>query len=52
MNAGAKLLRSSMLAGILVSAGAGAARAAANPASCTNDIDCVATPTCGGEVCD
>jgi MYXO-CTERM domain-containing protein len=31
---------------------AGTAAAQANPANCTNDIQCVATPTCGGEVCD
>jgi MYXO-CTERM domain-containing protein len=24
---------------------------AANPASCANDIDCTATPACGGDVC-
>ncbi len=30
----------------------GAARAAGNPPSCVNDIDCVATPACGGDVCD
>ena len=24
---------------------------AANPASCTNDVDCTATPQCGGDVC-
>lgn len=29
----------------------GGARAANNPTSCTNDIDCVATPACGGDVC-
>jgi hypothetical protein len=23
-----------------------------NPAACTNDIDCVATPQCGGDICD
>jgi len=27
------------------------ARAATNPKSCLNDIDCIATPECGGEVC-
>src|SRR5258708_1321516 len=25
---------------------------AANPATCMNDIDCVATPQCGGDVCN
>lgn len=27
------------------------ANAANNPTSCTNDIDCIATPDCGGDVC-
>jgi MYXO-CTERM domain-containing protein len=31
---------------------AGTAAAASNPATCTNDDDCVATPQCGGDVCD
>ena len=31
--------------------GPNAAIAANNPTSCTNDIDCVATPQCGGDVC-
>ena len=31
--------------------GSGVVRAAGNPASCDNDIDCVATPECGGDVC-
>jgi MYXO-CTERM domain-containing protein len=31
---------------------AGTARAVDNPASCTNDIDCIATPNCGGDLCD
>jgi hypothetical protein len=26
--------------------------AAPNPTRCVNDIDCVATPACGGEICD
>ena len=52
MNAGAKMFRSLMLAAVLVVAAAGAARAATDPTTCTNDIDCVATPQCGGEVCD
>lgn len=26
--------------------------AASNPDKCVNDIDCVATPECGGDVCD
>jgi MYXO-CTERM domain-containing protein len=32
--------------------GAATARAASNPGTCTNDIDCIATPECGGDVCD
>jgi len=31
--------------------GSGEVRAAGNPVSCDNDIDCVATPECGGDVC-
>ncbi len=31
---------------------AASSRAASNPASCVNDIDCVANPACGGDVCD
>jgi len=31
---------------------AGTATAQSNPATCTNDIDCVATPACGGDICD
>jgi len=42
----------SCLAGLVCLLAAGSARAASNPASCTNDIDCVATPTCGGDVCN
>jgi MYXO-CTERM domain-containing protein len=30
----------------------GRAAAASNPSSCLNDVDCVATPQCGGDVCD
>src|SRR5678816_2714452 len=41
----------SVLAGIVVLLTAGSARAVDNPASCTNDIDCVATPECGGDIC-
>jgi hypothetical protein len=36
--------------GIILLVGTGA-RAAMDPANCVNDIDCVATPQCGGEVC-
>ncbi len=52
MNAGAKMLRSLMLAGILIAAVSSVARAATNPTQCKNDIDCIATPSCGGDVCD
>jgi MYXO-CTERM domain-containing protein len=52
MNAGNKMLRPLLLAGILLAASAGVARAAANPTMCANDIDCIATPSCGGDVCD
>jgi MYXO-CTERM domain-containing protein len=52
MNAGAKMFRSLMLAGILISAVTGVAHAATDPVTCTNDIQCVAVPGCGGEVCD
>jgi MYXO-CTERM domain-containing protein len=31
---------------------AGTASAQSNPANCTNDKDCVATPQCGGDICD
>jgi hypothetical protein len=53
MNARNKMLRSLMLAGLVAGVlfASGAARAATNPASCVNDIDCVATPECGGDVC-
>ena len=32
--------------------GATPAQAQSNPATCENDDDCVATPQCGGDVCD
>ena len=35
----------------LLAAGSAAAQSS-NPTSCTNDIDCVATPSCGGDICD
>ena len=41
-----------VLTGLLCLLAAGTAAAQTNPATCTNDIDCVATPTCGGDVCD
>ena len=31
---------------------AGTASAQSNPATCVNDIDCIATPQCGGDICD
>jgi hypothetical protein len=31
---------------------AGTASAQSNPANCVNDIDCIATPQCGGDICD
>jgi pilus assembly protein FimV len=46
------MLGSLMLAGVLIAAVSGVAHAAANPAMCTNDTDCVATPQCGGDVCN
>jgi hypothetical protein len=52
MNAGAKLLRGVMLAGILVAASAGAARAGTDKSPCSVDTDCAATPDCGGSICD
>ena len=53
MNAGAKMFRSLMLAGILIAAATSVARAAGvDKDPCVNDIDCAATPQCGGEVCD
>ena len=30
----------------------GLADAATNPPTCVNDVDCIATPQCGGDVCD
>jgi hypothetical protein len=41
----------SVLAGLGVLLVAGGAQAATDPTTCANDIDCVATPQCGGEVC-
>ena len=51
MSSSAKKLGCYLIAGLclLVS---GRAFAAANPTTCKNDIDCVATPGCGGEVCN
>jgi MYXO-CTERM domain-containing protein len=56
MTAHARSFRSSYLgsclAGLVCLLLAASARAASNPTSCQNDIDCVATPQCGGDVCD
>jgi MYXO-CTERM domain-containing protein len=53
MNGFAKTARKmALLVGVACLFSAGGARAATNPASCTNDKDCVATPECGGDVCD
>ena len=41
-----------LLTGLVCLFAAGTAAAQTNPATCTNDIDCVATPACGGDVCD
>jgi MYXO-CTERM domain-containing protein len=48
MNAGAKMLRSLMLVGIL----AGVVAAEGSARACTNDIDCPGNAACGGDVCD
>ena len=41
-----------MLTGLVCLFAAGTAAAQSNPTTCTNDIDCIATPQCGGDVCD
>ena len=41
-----------VLAGIVSLGAARSVAAATNPTTCVNDIDCVATPQCGGDVCD
>jgi len=41
-----------LLAGLVSMLAAGTAAAQSNPASCQNDDDCVATPQCGGDVCE
>src|SRR5437763_16685829 len=40
------------LVGLVSLCAARSAGAATNPTTCVNDIDCVATPQCGGDVCD
>ena len=41
-----------LLTGLVCLFAAGTAAAQTNPATCMNDDDCVATPACGGDVCD
>jgi hypothetical protein len=41
-----------LLAALFCLFAARTAAAQTNPAVCTNDDDCVATPECGGEICD
>ena len=41
-----------LLTGFACLLAAGTAAAQTNPASCINDVDCVATPSCGGDICD
>jgi len=42
----------SLLTGLAFLLVAGAAAAQSNPTTCTNDDDCIATPECGGDVCE
>ncbi|HEX3696202.1 MAG TPA: MYXO-CTERM sorting domain-containing protein [Polyangia bacterium] len=51
MSSSGKKLGWSLIAGLCLLL-SGRAFAAPNPTSCINDVDCMATPTCGGEVCD
>jgi len=41
-----------LLTGLVCLFAAGTAAAQTNPATCVNDDDCVATPACGGDICD
>jgi MYXO-CTERM domain-containing protein len=41
-----------LLTGLFCLFAAGTAAAQANPPTCTNDDDCIATPECGGDICD
>ena len=41
-----------LLTGLVCLFAAGTAAAQTNPTTCVNDDDCVATPACGGDVCD
>src|SRR3954464_4497999 len=45
-------LSSLFLAAVAALSTARTAAAQSNPTSCVNDIDCTATPQCGGDVCD
>ncbi|HEY7375586.1 MAG TPA: hypothetical protein VIF57_25740 [Polyangia bacterium] len=45
-------MKCTLLAAFVSLFAAATAAAQTNPASCTNDIECVATPQCGGDVCD
>jgi hypothetical protein len=51
MSSSGKKLGWSLIAGLCLLL-SGRAFAASNPATCMNDIDCVATPQCGGDVCN
>ena len=48
----ARKLNWMLLVGVVFLCAARGAGAATNPTSCVNDIDCIATPQCGGDVCD
>jgi MYXO-CTERM domain-containing protein len=41
-----------LLTGLVSMLAAGTAAAQSNPTSCDNDDDCIATPACGGDVCE
>ena len=52
MTASSNRTKWTLLIGACCLLAAGTAAAQSNPTSCVNDIDCVATPACGGDVCD
>jgi len=52
MTVSARKLSLLFLAAVAALLTARSAAAATNPTMCANDIDCVATPQCGGDVCD
>src|SRR5204863_5838991 len=52
MTVSARTLKWLLLTGIASLCVARSAAAAPNPTTCANDIDCVETPQCGGDVCD